>query len=196
MEYKTQDFSHLIGTPGFSDELLNNHFKLYEGYVVNTNKLIEKIIELDKKDEHDSPCFAELKRRLGWEWNGMRLHELYFGNLTKGSNSFNIESTIGKKITEQFGAFEVWDKYMRASGALRGVGWVVLYYDTLGDMVFSSWINEHDVGHPTGCTPLLVMDVFEHAYLTDYGLARADYIDAFMKAVDWEVVNKRFEAVK
>jgi len=196
MAYETKDFSHLIGLPGFSDDLLNNHFKLYEGYVANTNKVIDSIIDLDKKGEHTNPCFAELKRRLGWEWNGMRLHELYFGNLTKEATGFSADSSIGKKITEQFGSFESWDKYIRASGALRGIGWVVMYYDAVGDMLFCSWINEHDVGHPTGCIPLLVMDVFEHAFLTDYGLKRADYIDAFMKAVDWEVVNKRFEAAK
>ena len=196
MTYEAKKFSHLIGTPGFSDQLLNNHFKLYEGYVANTNKLIEKIITLHKTENMDSPEFAELKRRLGWEFDGMRLHELYFGNLTKDSNELNPDSTIGKKITDQFGSLESFNGYFRASGALRGIGWVVLYHDPVADTLLTSWVNEHDVGHPVGCTPLLIMDVFEHAFLTDYGLKRADYIDVFMKAVDWDEVNRRFEAVK
>lgn len=196
MNYEAKKFEHLLGLEGFSDELLQNHFNLYEGYVANTNKLIEKITGLDQADEHDNPCFAELKRRFGWEFNGMRLHELYFENLNKESKELDAQSSIGQAIAKQFDSIEAWDKYFRASGALRGIGWVIMYYDKIGDMIFCSWINEHDVGHPVGCTPLLVMDVFEHAFITDYGLKRGEYIKAFMKAIDWEEVNKRFEAVK
>ena len=73
---------------------------------------------------------------------------------------------------------------------MRGIGWVVLYFDETG-LLNISWINEHDVGHLAGAKPLLVMDVFEHAYITDYGIKRADYIEAFWKAIDWDVVEKR-----
>lgn len=195
MAYETKDFSHLLGTPGFSDELLNNHFKLYEGYVANTNKLIEKIIELSRADKKTEPEFVEMKRRLGWEWNGMRLHELYFGNLTKEPKELDPSRALGKQIAETYPSIDYLLDYIRANAAFRGIGWVVTYWDSIGGRLLTFWVNEHDVGHPVGCTPLLVMDVFEHAYLTDYGLKRADYIDAFMKAVDWEVVNQRFEAV-
>jgi len=193
MTYETKDFSHLLGLPGFSDTMLQNHFKLYEGYVANTNKLIEKIIKLHHDDDMGSPEFAELKRRFRWEFNGMRLHELYFENLTKDATEPNADIAIVKAITEQFGSFKAFENYFRATASMRGIGWVILYYDPQGKMFLAPWINEHDVGHPVGCVPLLVLDVFEHAYLTDYGLKRSDYVEAFMKAVDWGVVSKRFE---
>ncbi len=196
MEYQTQNFNHLIGTPGFSDELLKNHFKLYEGYVANTNKVMGLIKTLSIARKHDTPEFSELKRRLGWEFNGMRLHELYFENLTKESQEPNADLPIVQNLIETYGDFGNWERYFKATGSLRGIGWAVMYWDSIGQRTLSMWINEHDIGHPAGCTPLLVMDVFEHAFLTDYGLKRTDYIDAFMKAIYWEEINRRFEAVK
>jgi superoxide dismutase, Fe-Mn family len=90
---------------------------------------------------------------------------------------------------------ESWEKDFRATGAMRGIGWVVLYYDINGKKLFNSWINEHDAGHLSGCVPLVVMDVFEHAFMTDYGLKRADYIAAFFKNLDWKAAENRFKKV-
>ncbi len=185
MNYEPKDFSHLLGTPGFSDTLLKNHFTLYQGYVTNTNKLMELL----KTAEPGTPQYAELKRRFGWEWNGMRLHELYFGNMGKEPNPINEQ--IKKLLNEHWGSLENWEKDFRATGVMRGIGWAVLVFDKEKKMIFNTWINEHDVGHLAGCTPLLVMDVFEHAYISDYGLKRADYIEVFMKAIDWGVVEAR-----
>jgi Fe-Mn family superoxide dismutase len=137
-----------------------------------------------------APEFAELKRRLGWEWNGMRLHELYFFNLGGDGNSSAASKALGL-INSTFGSLENWQKDFVATGKMRGIGWVVLYYDRASENAWNAWINEHDVAHPAGCVPLLVMDVFEHAYMTDYGIKRLDYIDAFMKAIDWSAVEKR-----
>jgi Fe-Mn family superoxide dismutase len=92
----------------------------------------------------------------------------------------------------EFGSHEAWEKDFRAVGAMRGIGWTVLYYDPQGDKLLNVWINEHDVGHLAGCVPLLVMDVFEHAFMIDYGLKRADYIATFFNAIDWAIVEKRF----
>ena len=189
--YKEIDFSALLGTPGFSDNLLNTHFGLYQGYVKNTNTLAERLKELI---ENAGPGeYAELKRRFGWEFNGMRLHELYFENLTKETSEFDKDSNLGKKIISEFNSFEQWHKDFVATGALRGIGWAILAYDKRGDRLFNTWINEHDVGHLAGATPLLVMDVFEHAFIPDYGMKRADYIENFMKAVDWKIVEGRFD---
>lgn len=186
--YISKSYNHLLGTPGFSDQLLKNHFTLYQGYVNNVNK----IGELALKTETVSVEYAaELRRRFGWEYNGMVLHELYFGNLSKKTVALSEDSSLKKKIAERFGSFEVWEKDFRATGAMRGIGWAILYYDKEGGRLFNVWINEHDVGHLSGCVPLLVMDVFEHAFMLDYGTKRADYIEAFMKAVDWEVVEGR-----
>jgi len=190
MSYAPKDFAKLLGTPGFSEMLLKNHFTLYQGYVANTNKVLD-ILGLMVHDGRTAiPEYAELKRRLGWEFNGMRLHELYFGNLG-GKTPLDPASKLGLKILEQYGDVESWEKDFRATAAIRGIGWVVLYEDTTNGRLINFWINEHDVSHPAGCTPLLIMDVFEHAYMPDYGLKRADYIAAFFKAIDWAAVGSR-----
>ncbi len=185
MEYKAENYDNLLGLEGFSDDLLNNHFTLYQGYVTNTNNVLKL---LKKADVYE---YGELKRRFGWEFNGMRLHELYFDNLSKNSSSLDKSSELYKKIVSDFGSFENWKKDFKSSGGMRGIGWVVLAYDKDADKLFNIWINEHDIGHLIGASPLLVMDVFEHAFMMDYGLKKAEYIEAFFKAIDWNVVSER-----
>jgi Fe-Mn family superoxide dismutase len=129
---------------------------------------------------------------LGWEFNGMRLHEYYFENLG-GKSALNLNGKLAKKIIEDFGSLEAWEKDFRAVGAMRGIGWAVLYQDNLSGRLINFWINEHDVAHPAGCTPLLIMDVFEHAFMIDYGLKRADYLEAFFKNIDWAAVESRLK---
>ncbi len=192
MAYEPKSFENLLGTPGFSDQLLQNHFTLYQGYVNNTNKLSETLNILLKEDKTATPEYAELKRRFGWEFNGMRLHEYYFGNMSKTSKKLAPDSKLVQKLIVDFGSYENWEKDFRAVGAMRGIGWVILYHDPQANRLFNIWVNEHDVGHFAGATPLLVMDVFEHAYMLDYGLKRADYIEAFFKAIDWKTVTERF----
>jgi len=190
MAYIAKDYTSLLGMPGFSDTLLKNHFILYQGYVNNTNKVMELVAGLVKAGLEGAPEYAELKRRLGWEFNGMRLHELYFGNLG-GNGDMSKAPRLEKKKREQFGSVELCARDFIATATMRGIGWVVMYQDMESGLLFNQWINEHDVGHPAGCNPILVLDVFEHAFLTDYGLKKADYFDAFFKNVNWEVAEKR-----
>jgi Fe-Mn family superoxide dismutase len=192
MSYEPKNFDHLLGTDGFSDQLLQNHFTLYQGYVKNTHTLLEELRALADSGKAGTPAFAELKRRFGWEFNGMRLHELYFGNIKKGAEPCKEGAAYWAQMDKDFGATEKsWKNDFRTVGAMRGVGWVVWAYDTEAKRTFNVWVNEHDVGHLVGCVPLLVMDVFEHAFMLDYGLKRADYIEAFFKAIDWNAVEKR-----
>lgn len=191
MTYTAQNFEHLLGALGFSDQLLKNHFTLYQGYVTNTNKLLDAMAQMMKENKTATPEFAELNRRFGWEFNGMRLHELYFGNMTKDTKKPDSTSALGRLILSQFGSSEQWEAAFKAVGAMRGIGWVILYYDPQAKKIFNTWINEHDVGHLSGTIPLLVMDVFEHAFMLDYGLKRVDYISAFFHAIDWPAVEKR-----
>jgi len=193
MSYQAKDYSRLLGTPGFSDQLLKNHFTLYQGYVNNTNKLAEILKAMLKEGKANTPEYAEVKRRFGWEWNGMRLHEYYFDNLVNGGKPLDLNSDLAKKIEEDFGSYAEWEKEFKAIGTMRGIGWVILYLDPVSNKLFNTWINEHDVGHLAGCRPLLVMDVFEHAFMIDYGLKRADYIEAFFKNIDWNVVSLRLK---
>jgi Fe-Mn family superoxide dismutase len=190
MPYSAKDYAKLIGMTGFSETLLKNHFTLYQGYVTNTNKVLDTLDQISKDGKTATPEFAELKRRLGWEFNGMRLHEYYFENLG-GKSGVDKNGKLAKKVVESFGSYEAWEKDFRATGAMRGIGWVVLYQDIVSGRLINFWVNEHDVSHPAGCVPLLIMDVFEHAFMIDYGLKRADYIEAFFKNIDWSAVESR-----
>jgi Fe-Mn family superoxide dismutase len=185
--YEAKNFERLLGTEGFSDVLLRNHFTLYEGYVSNTNKANEYL----KTAETGTAQWNETKRRLGWEWNGMRLHELYFGNMVKDKSELDKKGALAKKIISDFGSLDVWEKDFRATGAMRGIGWAVLAKDSETGRLFNVWVNEHDTGHLAGASLLLVMDVFEHAFILDYGIKRADYINAFWKAIDWGACEAR-----
>jgi superoxide dismutase, Fe-Mn family len=189
MAYQVKDYSSLIGMSGFSETLLKNHFTLYQGYITNTNKLIDTLSAMLKDGRTTIPEYAELKRRMGFEFNGMRLHEYYFDNLG-GKNPMDKGSKVARRITETFGSYEAWEQDFKATGVMRGIGWVVLAQDWTGGL-FNQWINEHETGHFAGCQPILVMDVFEHAYMIDYGLKRADYIAAFLKNVNWDILEKR-----
>jgi Fe-Mn family superoxide dismutase len=184
--YSPKDFTHLLGIEGLSDPLLTNHFTLYQGYVTNTNKLIDQM----KTMEPGTPEYAELHRRFGWEWNGMRLHELYFSNIAKHAVPL-AERVLKQKMLAMWGTYENWEKEFRGMAASRGIGWVVLVHDKKDGKLFNIWVGEHDEGHLAGLTPLLVMDVFEHAFMLDYGVKRADYINAFMSHIDWHAVEER-----
>lgn len=188
MAYKAKDYSYLIGMEGFSEILLKNHFTLYQGYVTNTNKILELLSS--KAKDASNPEYAELKRRFGFEFNGMRLHEYYFENLG-GKRPRDKSGTLAQKLADAFGSYETWEQDFRATGAMRGIGWAILYQDSATDWLFNQWINEHEIGHLAGGRPILVMDVFEHAFMIDYGLKRADYIESFFQNINWEVAQSR-----
>ena len=192
MSYKTKTYEHLYGLPGFSDELLKDHFTLYQGYVKNTNLLIEKIEKLRQENKESSPEYGELKRRFGWEFNGMRLHEYYFDSMKKNAGGEIEESILEEKIDVDFGSFEFWKKDFKATGLMRGIGWVIFAFDPAAERLLNLWVNEHDLGHGAGLAPLLIMDVFEHAYNHDYGLKKEEYVNAFLQIIHWDEVMKRF----
>jgi len=192
MGYSAKDYSNLIGMKGFSQTLLNNHFTLYQGYVNNTNKLWDLLNSMLKEGKAGTPQYSELKRRFGFEFNGMRLHEYYFENLG-GKKPPEKTGKLAEKVPGAYGSFDAWEQDFKATGAMRGIGWVILYQDNVSGWLFNQWINEHEVGHAAGCQPILVMDVFEHAFMTDYGLKRADYINAFFQNVNWDVVTSRLK---
>jgi Fe-Mn family superoxide dismutase len=192
MTYTAKEYAGLIGMPGFSETLLKNHFTLYQGYVTNTNKVLEILEQLLKDGKTAAPEFAELKRRLGWEFNGMRLHEFYFENLG-GKEPLDPAGRLASKLASDFGGVDAWEKDFRGVGAMRGIGWAVLYQDSTNGRLMNFWVNEHDVAHPAGCAPILIMDVFEHAFMLDYGLKRADYIEAFFKNINWKAAEARLK---
>jgi Fe-Mn family superoxide dismutase len=178
---------------GISDKTLEIHFGLYEGYVKNTNLLNEQISQLVKSGQASgaNPQFAELTRRLGFEYNGMRLHEYYFGNMTKSAGG-TPEGSLSDALAASFGDFDTWKKDFAAVGGMRGVGWAIAYQDPWTGAISNHWVTLHEDGNVAGFEPILVMDVWEHAFLLDYKPAeRAKYIEAFFSNVDWSVVKSR-----
>ena len=188
MIYEQKDYNYLLSMKGFSETLLTSHFSLYGGYVKNVNS----IIELSMSVKPNSPEYNELKRRFAWEWNGMKMHEQYFKNLSKEKQTINKESKLFKEIETRFGSYEKWLDDFRATGLIRGIGWVVFVKDRYDGALMNLWIGEHDEGHFCNQEILLVMDVWEHAYMTDYDIKRVDYINAFIDMIDWNEVEERF----
>ena len=189
---KTFDLSSLTG---ISDKTLEMHFKLYEGYVNNTNTLTEKIsafLEDGKVDQEEMPAYSELTRRLGFEYNGMVLHEYYFGNMKRNGGDDAPKGRFRDAVDRSFPSYEIWKADFVSVGKMRGVGWAIAYLDPTTNFVSNHWITLHETGNVAGYVPLLVMDVWEHAFLLDYKPAeRPKYIEAFMANVDWAVVERR-----
>ncbi len=189
--YTTKNYSHLKNIGKISDEAMQMHFKLYEGYVKNTNTLLDNL----KKLEAGTPEWSELHRRFGWEFNGMRLHELFFDSLSvQTENPNNIEGEIKKKIEENFGSVEDWKKDFSAMAKMRGLGWAMLVQDISTGKLINTWVNEHDVGMLAQVEISLNIDMFEHAYVKDFGTDRGPYIESIFAHIDWEVVSERLGA--
>ncbi len=191
--YKPKSFN-LAGLKGISDKTMEMHFKLYEGYVTNTNTLTERISAIladGKVDQEEMPAYSELTRRLGFEYNGMVLHEYYFGNM-KPQASAQPSGALKQAMEDSFGSLDTFIADFKAIGTMRGVGWAITFQDPATGRLSNHWISLHEDGNPAGFKPLLVMDVWEHAWLLDYKPAeRPKYLDAFMANVDWDVVATR-----
>lgn len=195
--YKAKSFD-LSDLTGISNETLAMHFKLYEGYVTNTNVLNEKIAGLLKDGELDPAnmvVFSELKRRFGFEYNGMVLHEYYFENMQKqGTGDPAKDSAFVKAAEASFGSYDVWKADFNATGKMRGVGWAAVYQDPSNGEISNHWINLHETGNVAGYKPILIMDVWEHAFIKDYAPAdRPKYIEAFHANINWDEVNNRLK---
>lgn len=184
----------LTGLEGLSDEQIAQHKKLYEGYVNNTNKLQDEIRQLIEKGEADglNPHFAELKRRYGFEFNGMVLHEYYFSNLKANGGELPRGGQLSKALEESFGSVENWQKDFMGVAKMRGVGWAILFQDNRTGRLSNHWITLHEEGNVAGFRPILVIDIWEHAFTVDYKpTERGKYLEAVMKNIDWNKVESR-----
>jgi len=196
--YKARQFN-LSGLKGISDQTLEMHFKLYEGYVKETNNLTERITEFIKDgnvDQEEMPAYSELTRRLGFEYNGMVLHEYYFDNLQSGSGTGDPTRTsqFVKAAEATFGNYDIWKADFVGIGKMRGVGWAICYQNPANGRLSNHWITLHETGNVAGFDPILVMDVWEHAFLLDYKPAeRPKYIEAFFSNINWTTVDKRLK---
>ncbi|MCA1826141.1 MAG: Fe-Mn family superoxide dismutase [Myxococcales bacterium] len=192
--YEPKQFPRLKGLSGISDGLLQDHLKLYEGYVKNTNELNSQLEGLlkDGKAKGTNPAFAEMTRRLGFEYCGMVLHELYFSNLVAEPDPLNKSGALAQAAIDGFGSIEAWLDDLKAIAAMRGVGWAMCYQNPENKAISNHWIELHNDGHPPGFKPIVVMDCWEHAWVPDYKVTeRAKYIEAYFRNLDYRACEAR-----
>ena len=193
--YSAKSFDHLRGLTGISDAQITEHLDLYAGYVKQVNTLMQELSEMRGERRASGKDFglAEGTRRLAFEYDGMVLHEFYFSNLKPGGEARPCDRQgLGRALAETFGSVEQWQENFQAMGSMRGVGWVILFQDPVTDRLTNYWVSLHQDGIPARCKPLLVMDVWEHAFMRDYkATERVKYVDAFLRNIDWSVVEQR-----
>ncbi|MHB1005521.1 MAG: superoxide dismutase [Chloroflexota bacterium] len=189
--YQVHDFK-IAGLNGISDQTIQVHLGLYAGYVKNTNTLNERLQALAKEGKASAPDYAEITRRLGFEYNGMILHEYYFSQFKAGGSPMPRGGALVDHLNKCFGSVDAWLADFKAVGTMRGVGWAVLFQDPVTGWLSNHWVTLHQDGNPAGFKPILIMDVWEHAFLLDYKPAeRPKYIEAFLANLDWSVIEKR-----
>jgi Fe-Mn family superoxide dismutase len=195
--YQAKDFSHIQNVGNITNKSFSLHLKLYEGYVQNVNTLIKKLQEIkDQKTVLENrEEFSELHRRFAWEFNGMRLHEIFFGQLSE-EKVFDIQKIksleIYKQIEKDFSSFKNWQEDFINIAKTRGFGWTVLIYDPIAKKLFNSWINEHDTGIFANCKIVFAIDMLEHAYIIDFGTDRATYLQNIFEHTDFQKVEENF----
>jgi len=184
---KTFDIPKLTG---ISEKNIEEHLKLYKGYVNNTNLIFNKISELKSDPEKNAFVLGELQRRFGFEFDGMRNHEYYFSALSVGKKEINKNGELYKKIEKEWGTYENFLAHFKFVATTRGIGWTILYFDKMTDKLIISWIDEHHLGQLTGLSPILCLDMWEHAFVADYQPSgKKQYIEDFFTNLNWENIE-------
>jgi Fe-Mn family superoxide dismutase len=179
---------------GISAKNIEEHLKLYKGYVTNSNLILNKIKEYEKDPMENAYILGELHRRFSFEFDGMRNHEYYFSHLSGGSKDLDSNGLIYKAIEREWGSFENWSAQFKSIAMTRGVGWVILYYDKHSEHLLNQWVDEHHLGQLTGLSPLLCLDMWEHAYVYDYPTSeKKKYVEAFFANLNWKTVEESFK---
>ena len=195
--YKPQDFSKVRGLAGISNDQIEEHLKLYEGYVKRVNALTEKLEALakDGKASGADPVYAELTRRLGFEYGGVVNHEYYFGNLTAGAQAEPPSgSKLAKAIEASFGSISTYLADFKAIATMPGIGWAMTFQDPNTGWLSNQFVTLHENGVPPGFRVIVALDGWEHAFMRDYkAFERAKYVEAFFKNVDWSAVESRLK---
>jgi len=190
--YETQTFN-LPELKDISKRTVEEHLKLYAGYVKFSNLIVDKIKEYKQDAEKNAYAINEMQRRFGFEFNGMRNHEYYFKSLEGGTQALASDSILKKKIEEQFGGFDAWLAEFTTIALTRGIGWAMMYYDPQTSKLTNAWIDEHHIGQLNGLQTILALDMWEHAFIIDYSPAdKKKYITAFFENLNWSVIEKNY----
>lgn len=182
---------------GISQKTIEEHIKLYEGYVKNANLILEKIGELMAEPEKNAYMIGELQRRFAFEFCGMRNHEYYFHSFEGGAQSLPENSQLKKAIEAQAPSFEIWLAGFKTLALTRGIGWAILAWDTQTQQLTHSWVDEQHLGQLTGVQPVLMLDMWEHSYLMDYTPGeKKKYIESFFQNLNWNTIEANFIAAQ
>lgn len=193
MQYEPKTFT-IPELDGISKKSIDEHIGLYQGYVKNFNAISAKLPEYAQDSEKNAHALSELIRRRSFEFDGMRLHELYFAQFEGGAKPMPASGPLFDALTKEYMKAEHLQPYLKAIGNIRGPGWAILYYDKVGQQFLAGFAGEQHQGHFATLPIILALDVWEHAFLLDYGAqGKGAYIDAFFKNLNWEVVEKRFQ---
>jgi superoxide dismutase, Fe-Mn family len=191
--FRPHDYSRLKGLRGITDEQIRVHLTLYEGYVKRSNALLDEMASQSRAGQTGTSAFAEQVRRLGWELNGMRLHELYFDGLRPGgSGRLTPDNPLGARVTRQFGSVDAWMAELVGVAKMPGVGWAITYEDPMSGHIVNLWVEQHHAGHPAGWRPIVVCDAWEHAFSVYLKpTERARYLEDFFANADWDAAAAR-----
>lgn len=182
---------------GISTQTIEEHIKLYSGYVKNANTILSKIDEYAKDAEANAYALGELQRRFGFEFDGMRNHEYYFEHFEGGNDVLGNESKLKKVIENEWGSFEAWLNRFKSIALTRGVGWAILYYDPTTDRLLNAWVDEQHLGHLTGLSPVLALDMWEHSFVADYQPSgKKNYVEDFFVNLNWNSAEENFVSIK
>ncbi len=193
MEYTAKTFQ-VPELRGISAKTIEEHLKLYAGYVKHTNLILAKIQELKKDVDANAYALGEINRRFGFEYNGMRNHEVYFSLLEGGSAELTASGPLAQKISEQWGSFDTWMTEFKAIALTRGIGWAMLYYDRAADRLLNAWIDEQHLGQLQDCTLILALDMWEHSYVADYQPSgKKSYVDDYLSQISWQKAEENFK---
>jgi Fe-Mn family superoxide dismutase len=177
---------------GISGKNIEEHLKLYQGYVKNANLIIDKIAEYMADSEKNAYVLGELQRRFSFEFNGIRNHEHYFAQLEGGPKLLPDGSKLKNLLISQASSFEAWLTGFKAIAMTRGIGWAILYWDPTLEQLTHGWVDEQHLGHLVGLTPILMLDMWEHSYVADYHPSgKKQYIEDYLAQVNWETVAAR-----
>jgi Fe-Mn family superoxide dismutase len=183
---------------GISAKTVEEHLKLYAGYVKHSNLIIDKVKELSadpESAEKNAYTIGELQRRFGFEFDGMRNHEYYFEQLEGGASDLPSDGKLWKKIEADFGSLEASMARFKALAMTRGIGWAIMYYDTATDRLLNAWVDEQHLGHLTGLKVVLALDMWEHSFMLDYVPSeKKKYVEAFFANLNGKKVEERFAA--
>lgn len=196
MTYTTKTFS-LPELTGLSPKQIEVHLALYEGYVKHVNLILDTIQELRETDaQKNAYIINELRRRLSFEFDGMRMHEYYFEQFEGGAKALSADSALAQSAIAKYGSVDGLLSHIKEVAGTRGIGWVVVYFDPTVQTLHTMFVNDHELGQLSGLPIILAVDLWEHAYMVDYVPSeKGKYVDAFLSNVNWALAERRFSEV-